>query len=66
VANNEAAFATDIAIANRDPYGDGWLVRIRPTNLDSELGLLTDGAIAFEHYRRFIEENEIRCFRCED
>ena len=25
VANNESAFGADIAVANRDPYGEGWL-----------------------------------------
>lgn len=66
LANNEAAFAADVAIANREPYSDGWLVRIEPTNLDAELGDLLDGKKAFEYYRMFIDENEIRCFRCED
>lgn len=66
LANNEAAFAADVAIANREPYSDGWLVRIEPTNLDAELGDLLDGKKAFEYYRTFIDENEIRCFRCED
>lgn len=66
VANNTEAFAADVAIANRDPYGQGWLVRIRPTALDAERHDLVEGAAAFAHYRAFIEENEIRCFRCED
>jgi len=66
VANNDAAFAADVAIANREPYGKGWLVRIEPTNLDAELGDLLDAEEAFDHYRTFVEEHEIRCFRCED
>jgi glycine cleavage system H protein len=66
VATNKAAFEADILVANRDPYGAGWLVRVRPTNLDEERSPLVDGAEAFEHYRRFIDENEIRCFRCEE
>jgi glycine cleavage system H protein len=66
VANNEEMFEADIAVANRDPYGEGWLVRIEPTDLESELGLLVDGVEAFARYREFIEEHEIRCFRCED
>lgn len=66
VATNEAAFAADILVANRDPYGAGWLVRVRPSDLDAERALLVDGAEAFERYRSFIDENEIRCFRCEE
>ena len=66
IANNQSAFSADIAVANRDPYGEGWLVRIAPTALEEELPRLVDGAEAFEIYRAFIEENEIRCFRCED
>ncbi len=61
---NEAAFAADIAIANRDPYGAGWLARVRPAALDSELGLLADGATAFARYQPLIEERGIRCYRC--
>jgi glycine cleavage system H protein len=63
---NEAAFAADIAIANRDPYGAGWLARVRPAALDSELGLLADGAAAFARYQSLIEERGIRCYRCAD
>lgn len=66
LAVNEEAFAKDIAIANRDPYGAGWFARIRPTNLDEERDNLIDGGAAFERYRAFIDENEIRCFRCVD
>lgn len=65
IANNYSGFAADIAAANRDPYGAGWIARLAPTHLDEELGLLVDGVEAFARYRAFIEENEIRCFRCE-
>lgn len=64
VANNEAGFAADILAANKDPYGAGWLYRLRPTALHAERGSLVDGDAAFEHYKKFIDANEIRCFRC--
>lgn len=64
VANNEQRFAEDTAIANRDPYGDGWLVRLRPDRLEEEASGLVDGEAAFGHYRRLIDEQQIRCFRC--
>jgi glycine cleavage system H protein len=66
VATNAAAFAADTAVANRDPYGSGWLVRLRPTDRQAESVHLADGAAAFEHYKSLIEERDIRCFRCAD
>jgi len=65
-ADNRLTFDEDIAIANRDPYGAGWLIRLRPADFDGESGHLVDGETAFEHYRKIIEEEGIRCFRCED
>jgi glycine cleavage system H protein len=66
LAVNEAAFAADVAVANRDPYGAGWLARLRPASLDAERGHLVDGRAAFAHYRSFIDERDIRCYRCAD
>jgi len=65
-ADNRQAFEADIAVANRDPYGSGWLIRLRPKDFEAESGHLVDGAAAFEHYRKVIEEEGIRCFRCEE
>lgn len=64
-ATNHEAFEADIAIANRDPYGAGWMARVTPSELAAERHHLIDGAAAFAHYRRFIDEHEISCFRCE-
>ncbi len=61
---NEAGFAADIAIANRDPYGAGWLARVRPTSLESERQHLLPGQAAFAQYQALIEEQGIRCYRC--
>jgi glycine cleavage system H protein len=65
-ATNDAGFAAYLAVANRDPYGAGWLVRLRPSDLEAERGHLVDGAAAFEHYKALVEERDIRCFRCAD
>lgn len=64
LAVNEAGFATDIAIANRDPYGAGWMARLRPTALADERDALVDADVAFERYREFIEAKDIHCYRC--
>jgi glycine cleavage system H protein len=63
---NAKTFEEDILTANRDPYGEGWLVRVRPTNLDEERAELVDATMAFERYKEFIESEDIRCFRCAD
>jgi glycine cleavage system H protein len=64
--DNRMAFENDVAVANRDPYGTGWLIRLQPSDFDGESGHLVDGEAAFEHYRKIIEEEGIRCFRCEE
>ncbi|MBI5713078.1 MAG: glycine cleavage system protein H [Chloroflexi bacterium] len=60
LAINQETFQRDILIANRDPYGAGWLVKVRPTNL------LIGGADAVEKYKQRIAELNIKCFRCID
>ncbi len=64
VATNEAAFTRDILVANKDPYGEGWLVRLRPDALDAERDALVTGAEALARYRDRIDANAINCMRC--
>ncbi len=51
VAVNEA-LADDPALVNRDPYGDGWMVRLR-VNDTTEL----DGLLTPENYEQLISES---------
>ena len=64
LAVNRQAFEDDIAIGNRDPYGAGWMARVRPTALHEEKAYLSNGDDAFTFYRNFIDERDIRCYRC--
>lgn len=66
VAVNEEGFRSDPLIANRDPYGAGWLVQLAPADFDGERGALVDGVTAFPAVRERIEREEIRCMRCAD
>jgi glycine cleavage system H protein len=66
VATNEAAFKQDILLANRDPYGAGWLVRLKPTRLEEEWPSLLPQEQAFERYTAKIDEKNARCYRCID
>jgi len=66
VATNQAAFDADVLIANRDPYGAGWLVRLRPSDLEAERSALVPGREAYAALRERIDRDEIRCYRCAD
>lgn len=66
VAVNEDGFRRDILLANKDPYGAGWLVQVRPTDYDPENTTLLTGAPAVEAYQKRIAELQISCLRCID
>lgn len=66
VAANQAGFAEDGLIANRDPYGRGWLVRLAPVALAEERHHLLDGVAAFPAIRDKIDREELTCMRCAD
>ena len=66
VETNEATFTENILVANKDPYGAGWMVKVRPLNLDGERDHLVTGEEAVKRYIEKIEANGIRCFRCAD
>lgn len=65
-AVNKEAFEQDHAVANRDPYGAGWMVRLRPDRLADELPNLVDAATAYQRFQEFIDTNDVHCMRCSD
>jgi glycine cleavage system H protein len=48
-------------LLNRDPYGEGWLVRLRPTSWEAERADLATGPAGLEAYRAFLEAQGIQC-----
>jgi len=66
VATNEEGFSKNILLANKEPYTDGWLVKVRPIDLESERGHLVTGVEAFEKYKARIQELKVNCLRCID
>ena len=63
---NQDSFARDILITNKEPYTTGWLVRVRPLNLEAEQGHLVTGEEALEKYKARIQDLKINCLRCID
>ncbi len=66
VATNEDGFARNILLANQEPYTTGWLVRVRPIDLENERDHLVTGNEAVERYKERINELKINCLRCID
>ena len=60
VAINEAAQA-DPSIVNREPYGGGWIVKVKPQDWDRDAANLLTGQAALDEYARFLEEEGIEC-----
>jgi glycine cleavage system H protein len=54
------ALARDAGIVNRSPYQDGWIVRMKPTNLEEERKELLTGDAAVEAYRKAIAEQQLK------
>lgn len=44
---------SDCRLINKDPYGTGWIMKIKPANLDEELKKLANGASGI---KKFTEE----------
>ena len=48
-------------LLNEDPYGNGWILRIRPASWDEDKGTLVTGPEGLERYRAKLEAENIRC-----
>lgn len=66
VATNEDAFRADILVANREPYGAGWIARLAPDAWAPEATGLATGAPAIAAYTARIDALSLSCFRCAD
>jgi len=66
VETNEAAYAADILVANRDPYGAGWIARLDPDAWPIDDADLVSGEEAVTRYEARIEDLGLNCFRCAD
>ena len=66
IETNEGAFAEDILLANKEPYTAGWLVKVKPTDLENERDHLVTGEEACEKYKARIQELKVNCLRCID
>lgn len=55
------ALTGDPALLNRDPYGDGWIAKLRPDDWEGESPDLVTGADGVAAYQSFLEQEGISC-----
>ena len=53
--------ASDPNLAVSDPYGEGWIAELQPTDWDGEKGSLATGAEGLAAYKQKLEEDDISC-----
>ena len=58
-ANEKLAADPNIAIA--DPYGEGWIAEMKPSNWDGEKGMLVTGADGLAKYQAKLEADGVSC-----
>jgi glycine cleavage system H protein len=60
VSVNEA-LAGDPGLLNRDPYGEGWIGKVRADDWERDAADLVTGADGVDKYRAFLEQEGISC-----
>ncbi|NNN16462.1 MAG: glycine cleavage system protein GcvH [Acidimicrobiaceae bacterium] len=60
VAVNESLFANP-GLLNSDPYGDGWIARVNPSDWEQDVVELVTGVQGVEAYRAFLDAAGISC-----
>ncbi len=53
--------AGDPGLLNRDPYGEGWIAKLRPTDWEGESDDLVTGPDGVAAYEAFLEQEGISC-----
>ncbi len=64
VVEANVAVEQDPGLLNTDPYGKGWIVRMRPTHPE-EVAQLLHGPAALAKFREILQRDNIRCMRCQ-
>jgi glycine cleavage system H protein len=55
------ALTSDPGVLNRDPYGEGWIAKLRPDDWEGESQNLVTGPEGVAVYQTFLEQEGISC-----
>lgn len=50
-------------LVNQDPYGEGWLIRMEPTDWETDRQTMAQGANGVAEYRKKLEADGVDCGR---
>lgn len=64
IAVNEE-LAQDAQVLNKSPYHKGWIIKMKPDNLEADLADLVTGDAAVQAYRAKIEKDGVTCTHIE-
>jgi glycine cleavage system H protein len=60
IAINEAV-TSNPTLVNSDPYGQGWIAKLRPSDLEGEKADLATGQAAIEVFQQLMTDRNISC-----
>jgi glycine cleavage system H protein len=66
VAERNEALLADPHLVNVDPYGAGWIARLRPDDPQSALTGLATGEPAMIALKQWIDRYNVECMRCSE
>ena len=66
VAERNEAVLAEPHLLNVDPYGQGWIARVRPHDPAQALAGLSTGAAAVAALKQWIDRYDVECMRCAD
>jgi glycine cleavage system H protein len=55
------ALTSDPGLLNHDPYGEGWIAKLRPADWDGDSADLVTGPDGVAAYQAFLEQEGISC-----
>ena len=55
------ALKTNPGLVNQDPYGSGWIIKLKPQNWDDESKDLVTGDEGVAAYQQFLDAKGIKC-----
>src|SRR3989338_2114132 len=61
ISEANAALKSKPGLLNSDPYGEGWLLNIKPDNWEADSADLVTGAAGIEAYQKFLDAQGIDC-----